>query len=311
VALAGFLARGGFVLLALPGVVLPSVIGLAGAAGVNAFTIAGRPAPWLIGAGVVGSLVFVAWFLLTGLVGAIVDVLLVEAALGDGRLALRRRHAMPDIILLFELVAIRGLCLIPLVATGIWAGHRIYDATYQELIYPRDLTVPLAFRVVEAAAGPILLVVVAWLITETIAAVAVRCRILNGEEVWRALGTALALIARRPIAILSGVAVSLGASVVAVGVPMLGTAVAFDWCREAVRNSQPIAVTIGLGSFSTTRDLRPLTLLAAALALAVVWLIGFAAAGAASAWRSAALTGEVAAALPACAPGELAGDRAD
>ena len=43
VALAGFLLRGGIVLLALPSVVLPSVIGIAGVTGVDAFGIDGRP----------------------------------------------------------------------------------------------------------------------------------------------------------------------------------------------------------------------------------------------------------------------------
>ena len=39
VAMAGFMLRGGIVLLAVPSAVLPSVIGLAGALGVNAFGI--------------------------------------------------------------------------------------------------------------------------------------------------------------------------------------------------------------------------------------------------------------------------------
>ena len=43
VALAGFMLRGGIVLLAVPSAVFPSVIGLAGAIGVNAFGIDGRP----------------------------------------------------------------------------------------------------------------------------------------------------------------------------------------------------------------------------------------------------------------------------
>ena len=41
VALAGFLVRGGLFLLLLPGVVLPSVLGIAGAIGVHAFTFSG------------------------------------------------------------------------------------------------------------------------------------------------------------------------------------------------------------------------------------------------------------------------------
>jgi len=47
VALAGFLLRGGIVLLLVPISVLPSVIGIAGATGVDAFGIDGRPTFWL------------------------------------------------------------------------------------------------------------------------------------------------------------------------------------------------------------------------------------------------------------------------
>jgi len=45
--LAGFLLRGGIVLLFVPISVLPSVLGIAGATGVDAFGIDGRPTPWL------------------------------------------------------------------------------------------------------------------------------------------------------------------------------------------------------------------------------------------------------------------------
>ena len=45
IALAGFLVRGGLVLLLLPSVVLPSVIGIASATGVRAFTLSGALTP--------------------------------------------------------------------------------------------------------------------------------------------------------------------------------------------------------------------------------------------------------------------------
>jgi hypothetical protein len=298
VALGGFLLRGGFVLLALPGLVLPSVIALAGLTGVNAFTISGQPTPWLMGMGILAGIVFSVWFAVAGLMGSVVDVWLVRAALGDGRLALRRSQPLPDTVLLLEMLAVRALCFIPLFGALIWATGHVYDSVYGELITPSDLAVPLAVRVIKDAAGVIAVFVLVWLATETVAAIAVRRLILEGTGIWQALTGGVVLIARRPIAVLSSLAVSLFASVLAVGLPLLGTVLAFDWVRVAARNHSPIALTIPLGPLSTTRDFRPLMLLAAAVVLAFVWLIGFAAAGVASAWRSAAFTGEVAAALP-------------
>jgi hypothetical protein len=304
VALAGFLVRGGLVLLALPGVVLPSVIGIAGLTGANAFTIAGRPTPWLIELGAAASIGFVLWFLVASFVGSIVDVWLVDAALGgDGR-SLRRPLPLPEGDLLLELVAVRVVCLIPLIVVVVWAGGRIYDAAYAELTIPTNLAVPLVVRVLEDATGAIAEVVLTWLVLETIAAVAVRRLILYGSGVVGALAGAVAHIVRHPISMFLSLAVSLGASAIALGLPMIGTAVAFDWCRVAARNPDPLGRQIGIGALSTTVDIRPVVFLAAVLALSVVWLAAFVLAGVSSAWRSSVLTQEVAARLPIGATAE-------
>jgi hypothetical protein len=59
-----------------------------------------------------------------------------------------------------------------------------------------------------------------------------------------------------------------------------------------------MAVTVGLGSVSTTRDIRGLVFLLAAVALAIAWLAALTISGLASAWRSAAFTNEAADAAP-------------
>ncbi len=48
VGLAGFLIRGGIVLLAIPSAILPTVLGVAALFNVNALGIDGRPTGWLI-----------------------------------------------------------------------------------------------------------------------------------------------------------------------------------------------------------------------------------------------------------------------
>jgi len=75
------------------------------------------------------------------------------------------------------------------------------------------------------------------------------------------------------------------------------TAAAFDWCRSAARAGEPIAIRLGIGDLATTRDFRPLAFAAAAVALALAWAIALAVSGAASVWRSAAMTEEVADAI--------------
>ena len=75
---------------------------------------------------------------------------------------------------------------------------------------------------------------------------------------------------------------------------LVATATAFDWCRIAVRLKDPVAWSLSIGPLSTTRDVRPVIFLLAALALGAAWLAASTLAGVASAWRSAALTGEVA-----------------
>jgi hypothetical protein len=64
VALAGFLLRGGIVLLFVPISVLPSVLGIAGATGVDAFGIDGRPTLWFFEVVAIVTVLAAVWLLL-------------------------------------------------------------------------------------------------------------------------------------------------------------------------------------------------------------------------------------------------------
>jgi hypothetical protein len=64
VALAGFLLRGGVVLLLVPIAVLPSVLGIAGAIGVDAFGIDGRPTLWFFEVVAIVTVLAAVWLLL-------------------------------------------------------------------------------------------------------------------------------------------------------------------------------------------------------------------------------------------------------
>ena len=294
VALAGFLLRGGILLPLVPSAVLPSVIGIAGATGVAAFGIDGTPTLWLYEIVAVISALAAVWLLLAFLVGSLVDVWLIDAALDPEGQAPDRPRPLPDLRILLDLAGIRVVCLVPLVAAVVWAASRIYNATYDELTIPSNLATPLVLRVVESAADAVLAILLAWLASEVVAAVAVRRYLLLDESIWRSVGGALVQIVRRPVSSVLTVLVAFGASVAAIGLAMVATATAFEWCLAAARNQQPISISIGIGQFATARDFRPVVFFLAAVVLVVAWLVAITLSGMASAWRSAAFTGETA-----------------
>jgi hypothetical protein len=296
VALAGFLVRGGIALLALPGVVLPSIIGIAGSVGISSFAIDGSPTRQLfllIALIVIAALV---WLAIAGFVGSLVDAWLIEAAVSRENAAGVERP-LPDAGLIMDLVAVRGICLLPLAVAMTWAGTRIYSAAYAELVTPTNLVVPIFVRVVQSAADAVVVVAIAWLVTETVSAVAVRRMVMGGEGVGAAIGRGLLQIVRRPVTTALTVVTWTAVSVAATAAAIAATATAYSWTLDVARLGQPLALTLGLGPLSTTRDFRPVAFVILAAVMAGVWIAGAAIAAAASAWRSAAWTAEVASAL--------------
>jgi hypothetical protein len=292
-ALAGFLVRGGIVLLALPAVVPPSVIGLAEITGVRAISITGQPTMWLIEIAVVAALLAIAWLVVAGLVGALVDFWLVGLALTPQG-STRARQPLPGLSLTLRLMGIRLICLLPLAAALAWATVRIVDVTYAQLITPADLAQPLPLRVIVAAVGVVAVVVATWLATESIAAIAVRRQILAGDGIWNSLTGAIAQVVRRPFSSLLTVLLSYGASLAATALALIVASTAFDWCQQAARNTEPIAVRLGVGSAAATRDFRPVVFALAAAAMTLAWAVALVLSAVTSAWRSAAFTREVA-----------------
>ena len=309
VALAGFLLRGGIVLLALPSVILPSVIGIASVTGVDAISIAGQPTTWLVELIVLAIVVAIAWLSVASLVGSVIDVWLIQIMLDPGQSTRQEGLPVPQVWLLLRLAAIRMICLVPLAIAIAWAATRIFTATYDELTTPTNLTSPLPLRVVLAAGDAVAVVVLVWLAAETLAAIAVRREILVGGGIRQSLIDATTEVVRRPISTLLTAIVSYVTSALAIGLALVGTSIAFDWCRIAARNQEPVAVKLGIGSFSTIRDFRPVVFTLAVVALVVVWVVALAVSAVTSAWRSAAFTSEVADTLPARSPRTVAATR--
>jgi hypothetical protein len=281
-ALSGFLLRGGIVVLAIPSVVLPSLIGLASVFGVNALGIDGRPTPWLISIVALGLAGAGLWLVAAVVVGSIVDVWLVRAALGGDARLVRRPQPLPGLGLLLDMAAIRVACLLPVGAAIAAVSQPIYSTAYDELTLPTNLADPLLVRVATRAAVPLAIVAVTWLITEMFAAIAVR-RLFLGAGVVGALTGTLGQIVRRPLQSLFTLIATSAVSFAALAVTTIATALAFLLCLDAARASSPVSVAVFL-------------FVASAVVLAFAWVVALAVAGIASAWRSAAWTEETASA---------------
>ena len=285
VAAAGFMLRGGIVLLAIPGLVLPSVMGLAAAAGIGFFAIDGRPTQLLFEAVAAGSLLSAAWLVVALVLGSQIDMWLIETAITDDD-AVREPHSVSDPTDLLSLAGVRTVCLLIPVAAIAWAGPQVYSAVYDEFLTPSEIATPLFLRIVLHAAIPVAIVIVAWLLGEVIGAIAVRRLVFTGCGVWHALAGSLVQVATRPLTSIGTVVLSYGASAMALGGAIGITTLAFDWCLVAARNPVPI----GPGSL----DLRSAIFLVVSVVFSAAWLVSVAIAGAASAGRSAAFTYETA-----------------
>ena len=270
IGLAGFLARGGIVLFALPVIVLPSVVGLTTFIGPNSVTAAGL-APRFVALIAATVATVVAAVLLGSLVGAATERALVRAIVGgraedagrDGRVAGSPRLAV--------LIAIRLLALVPLGLAVVVGGARLGQVGYQELILPSDSAAPFVVRVLLAGPDAVAVIIVGWLVSELLAAVAVRLALLDRRGIPAALGGALVWIVHRPVRCLAVMIGTTIGSVVLLGPGLVACTFAWSGLRTALLGpSEPRAA---LGSIAL---------------FVACWIGGLVLAGLAATWRSVA-----------------------
>jgi hypothetical protein len=273
VALAGFLARGGIVLLLVPIVPLPSPVGLANLVGPTAVTPSG-PSPEAAGMLAGGTAILLVWLVLGGAVGALSDVLLTEPFAAGGRVPLSPA-------LLGRLVSVRLAALVPLGLAAAIAAGPIVEATYRQLISPYDLAVPLVTRVVRDVAPVIGLVVVAWLLAEVVAGLAVRRIVLRGDSGVAPLGHALGHLIRRPVTSLATGVLGLAGLALAIGPPMVAASGLWSVLEASVAQGSGRETDVG-------------RIVLVGLCLVAVWTGGVLLCGVASAWRGLLWTAEVA-----------------
>jgi hypothetical protein len=271
-ALAGFLVRGGFVVVLLALVSLPSVPSLATALAppIEALVLSRQSLEGvLLGTVLVSTLTGL--LLAAGLAGAWLDLALQREADDDDELELRPTQGRPSALLVFSA---RLAAHLPTFVALAYAILRIVVVTYQELLSPGDPTMPVVTRVIARAPDAIVVVVVFWLVGEAVGGLAAR-RAVRGQTLSRALWTALRdLLERR------GVATFLLTN--AVVLAAIGLLVAVVGRAEAHLTAY---LFDGADAVSVA---------AALLLLVSTWILGLAALGAALAWRATAWTLEVA-----------------
>jgi hypothetical protein len=272
IALAAFLVRGGLLLILLPLITLPTTASLTtDFAPVLETLLLGRSslagfAMMLALAG--GIVVAVA---AAGLAGSWLDLALVREAAADEDVDLPWRPVNGSIR---EAFSIRLTAHLPTLAALAYAAVRLVTVGYEEFTSPGDSGMPVALRIISRAPEALVLVVLAWLLGETVGSLAAR-RAAIGLGRSAALRESVGQVLRpRGLATLA----ITSAALIGVWLPFEGTVrPAWEHIRAYLLDSAPSVP------------------LAAALVLLIsTYVLGLAVVGAALAWRATAWTAEVA-----------------
>jgi hypothetical protein len=279
-AIAGFLVRGGIVILLLPIVVLPTPAGIANvfAPLIVPFAFGLVSTPFLLVAGaMVGGVLL--WAVLGGVIGAVADVVLIRSAAMDDELAAQRgwafRATTPSRFVYGRAFIVRAFAHLPLLVVLAWSLVRIVSATYAELTTPFEVVTPLVIRVLANVPDAIAAVLAAWVLGEAAGGIGVRAVALDNASVGRAVFGGWLAIIRRPLTTLGTLLVGDIAIGLVLAVTFLATNIAWMFVEAApLESDDPSLATL------------------AVVVLVAVWLIGAALTGVATSFRSIAWTSE-------------------
>jgi hypothetical protein len=269
--LAGFLARGGILLFLLAIVTLPSPLALSNVLSPMLVPIVfGGVTPTLVVILVAAAGSLVAWILLGAWIGAATQVVLIVDArraapeegvpVGDPR--------EPGRWLITRVAVAHLLAQLPLAIAILLGSLRIVDVTYRELTAPADISIALPLRVVTGAIGPIVAIVVAWLIGEIAGGWAARRIVLGGGSVVESVTGGYGDLLSRPRSSLLPSLLTTG--VLALDLAAMLAAVDLAWTAARER----LGIGLALASF------------------AAIWTLALLVAGLIDAWRSVAMTFE-------------------
>lgn len=295
-ALAGFLVRGGIVLFLLAIVSIPSPLALANVLEPIVTPLyLGRLEPATLTLIVLGAGVLIAWLVLGGWFAAVTEVALIADAAevapgepmpfgvavssGPGPRRLAGRAAATHLVALLPAAFAFGI-----------GSIQIYDVVKRELINPTDAS-PIVPRVLAGAGVPVVTIVVAWLLGEIVGGLAVRRMTLGGNSVLGAVLRAAVDVVRRPIGSL--VVPVLTSAVLAIDLAAVLTIVMLMWGQVRTALVHPAGEPIVTG--------------VALVGLGAAWCLALVVTGLIDAWRSVAMTREVARHVEPRRPSVVAG----
>lgn len=270
-ALAAFLVRGGFILVVLPIVTVPTAAGvITTLSPIVEGIVLGKPTleGALVGSVLLGLVLL--GLLAAALAGSWLDLALAREASEDEDIDRGWRPIRTSVA---DALSIRLTAHLPTLLALAYGFLRVVEVAYAEFTAPSDAGVPIVDRVLARAPDVVILVVAAWLFGETVGPLAVR-RASAGARTTRAL-----LASVRQALSPRGLATFALTSAVLAGllVPfLLAAGSSWDHLRSYLLGG---AETIQLG--------------AALVLLVSSWILGLAILGAGLAWRATAWTSEV------------------
>jgi hypothetical protein len=274
--LAGFLARGGLIALAFPIVVLPTPAGLA-----NVFAPAivpfyfGEPSPLVTLYVTLGLFTAGTWLIVGGLVGAWADVFLIRYVTLDEEVEGWPRAIQCGPTAIVRVSIARLIAHLPFVIALAWGAARIYQAAFAELTSPLEVITPLVSRILGDAPDAIAIVLLAWLLGETVGGIAARHIVLGGRSTLPAVALGWLELVRRPRTTFLTLLATDALVLLGLAITVAGSMVAWNLVEAAVFD-----------------DAAWYVVLPAILTLVAAWLAGVFITGVAVTIRSAAWTVE-------------------
>lgn len=271
IALAAFLVRGGFILILLPVISLPTTAAITTALAPTLEAIyLGRPT--LEGAllAVVAIVLVLGALTAAGLAGSWLDIALVREAAADEDVDLRWAPSRASVV---QALALRLTAHLPTVIALGYGLVRLVTVAYDELTAPGSTDVPVAGRVLARTPEALFAIVLTWLAGEAAGSLAARHASAGASAPRALVASVRQLVGARGLATLG-----LTTAVLAVvWLPfLLVTGRAWEYLR---------------GNLLEGADTAQVA--AAVALLATEWALGLAVVGAALAWRATAWTAEV------------------
>jgi hypothetical protein len=273
IALAAFLLRGGLLVFLVPIVALPTPAGLANALSstLTGFVFGGPSPTFVVLVATIGGGLFL-WVVVGGFVAAALEVALtVEVAADEGR---GPRLERPGRDVAWRALAIRLGSLAPLAAVLIVGAPQVISVTYNELVSPGNLAVPIGLRVGARLPGIVVAIVAAWLLGDAAGGLAVRRFVLEGRSASESIAASWLDFARRPTAVATMILTNAGVLLV---LGMTAVVAGLAW------NDLVAAIAADSGVVRSTLAIFIAT-----------WLAGLVLTGVVTAWRGAAWTLEAA-----------------